>query len=326
MTLKKLINRFCEQESIYIGGNVSVSKHYFYLIDWFFAYLFYGASISDYFGFAFYEKRRTGRKKYITYRKYKKIQRCCNDLKSIEICRNKKKFNMFFSDYVGREWIDVDSVSFVDFEAFVRQHKTVFLKEINGFRGNNVRKLISAQVDCEVLFRDLRSNFTSHYILEEEIKQISSLSDFHPWSINTIRIVTLFDSQKNVVHIMNARIRIGNNKNSVDNLHYGGIGANIDIESGVVNSMGRDARNNWYVFHPITHKQIVGFQVPFWSECIDYVNKAARLLPTVRYVGWDIVIQDTGKFLLIEANDNADHDFQQFFGGGLWGAYKSIIG
>lgn len=124
---------------------------------------------------------------------------------------------------------------------------------------------------------------------------------------------------------MNARIRMGNNKNNVDNFHFQGIGANIDIQSGVINSLGYDMFDNTYICHPLTGKQIVGFQIPCWEECKLFVEKAARMIPTVRYIGWDVVIGVNGNFSLIEANDNADHDFQQLYNKGLWKEYRKVL-
>ena len=147
--------------------------------------------------------------------------------------------------------------------------------------------------------------------MEEQISQIQDLAEFHPWSINTIRIVTLYDTVKDTVHIMSARLRIGNKKNSVDNFHFYGIGANINIETGLIDSVGYDAYNKTYLVHPITKKQIIGFQMPYWNECKDFAVNVAKRIPTVRYIGWDIVMQENGHFVLIEGNDNADHDFQQ---------------
>ena len=77
--------------------------------------------------------------------------------------------------------------------------------------------------------------------------------------------------------------------------------------------------------HPITGKQILGYQIPYWEECKKFAEKAARHIPTVRYVGWDIVIMENGDFLLIEGNDNADHDFQQLHNKGLWKEYKVLL-
>ena len=124
---------------------------------------------------------------------------------------------------------------------------------------------------------------------------------------------------------MNARIRIGNKQNNVDNFHYDGIGANIDIATGVITSLGYDTHNRTYVSHPITGKQIIGLQIPKWQECIQYIEKAVRHIPTIRYIGWDLVIQENGTLCLIEANDNADHDFQQLHNKGLWKEYKQLL-
>lgn len=325
MTFSYFRKRFHEMMFAYVGTNIHMFKKLYYLLDYLFSYIIHGASISDYFAFGFYDLRYSGRKKFITYRRYLQIQKKCNDKDEIRICRSKLEFNRYFKDFIGREWIDVESCSFDEFDAFLNVHRTFFVKEINGFRGTGVRKILSDEVDNREFFESLKKRTGEHFILEEEISQISELNDFHPWSINTLRIVTLYDEKNDIVHIMNARLRIGNNKNNVDNLHYAGIGANIDIPTGIINSPGRDAKNHLYIVHPLTRKQIVGFKIPYWKECLDYVDKVARNLPKVRYVGWDIVIKENGTFILIEANDNADHDFQQLFCGGLWSQYKKIM-
>ena len=118
---------------------------------------------------------------------------------------------------------------------------------------------------------------------------------------------------------------MGNKKNSVDNFHFDGIGANVDIETGIINTIGYDTYNKTYILHPETKKQIIGFQIPNWNECILFIKKAAKRLPSVRYIGWDLVIKNDGSLCLIEANDNADHDFQQLHNKGLWREYKSIL-
>lgn len=325
MLFRRLKERFNEMMNIYIGENVPIYKQAIYGLDYFISYIMHGSSISDYFTFGFYRLRYSGRKEYITYKRYHKIQDKCNRKKDRIICRNKSMFNNHFSGFLGREWIDLRVVDFNTFEVFLKARPVVFIKEVNGFRGVGVSRIETDGVDLHNLYNDLTKDESLHYIVEEEITQILALKRFHPWSINTIRIVTLYDNIKDEVHIMNARVRIGNHKNSVDNLHYGGIGANIDILTGIINTEGRDSKNNKYVYHPITGVQIVGFQIPFWNECVEYAKKAARHIPSVRYIGWDIVIKEDGSFILIEANDNADHDFQQLFCGGLWPKYKSIM-
>lgn len=326
MNLGYVNDRFCRMMNAYVGENIGFIRRSFYFVDWLFAFLVHGASISDYFAYSFYKSRCNGRTEYITYRRYKRIQNKCNKIiGDRNLCRDKIKFNTFFSNYIGREWIDVNKCSFREFEAFFRARSRVFVKEINSFRGIGVQEYSTKDTNVESLYGKLKKENESHYILEEKISQTGELSAFHPWSVNTIRIVTVYDENKDIVYLMNARLRMGNKQNCVDNFHFDGIGANIDIETGVVTSIGYDTHNNTYIKHPITGKQIIGFKIPYWEKCRQFVERSARHIPTVRYIGWDIVLQGDGKLLLIEGNDNADHDFQQLHNCGLWKQYKKII-
>lgn len=326
MNIRNLYSRFKEIRGIYIDERISLSRKCFYYVDWLFAYLIHGASISDYFAYEFDKLRFCGRKEYITCRRHKKIQSICNkSLSDIEICRNKIKFNQHFSDCIGRAWLDVNAISQDKFKSFFEEHPVVFVKEIQGYCGIGIMKCISSECDVEALYDKLRRSTGSHFILEEQISQHKALSEFHPWSINTIRVVTIYDDVDDKVHIMNARFRMGNLKNGMDNFHAKGLCANIDVETGVICSTGYDKQNHSFIQHPITKKQIVGFQIPYWSECKSFVEKMARRLPTVRYIGWDVVIRNDGSCILIEGNDNADHDIQQVHNCGLWKQYKFVM-
>ncbi len=325
--LKRLITRFNTMMHTYIGNNVRTFTKMMLLLDYMFSFLFYGTSISDYFAYGFYKLRRSGRNEYITFRRYHKIQNVCNPrTEDREICRNKVNFNHRFKNYLGRDWLDVTTSTYEELERFCMRHDVIFIKEISGFRGIGTNKYITAEIpDIHKLYDTLTSDQNARYIAEEKISQNTELSEFHPWSVNTIRIVTLYDNKADTVYFMNARLRMGNKRNHVDNFHFDGIGANINIETGVIDTIGYDVHNNTYIHHPETGKQIIGFQIPYWAECKQFAEKAAKSLPEIRYVGWDIVIKEDGSCILIEANDNADHDFQQLHNKGLWAEYKQIL-
>lgn len=324
MTLKYLFSRFTQMKHDYVG-ETSFLRTCWYGIDYLFSTIFYGASISDYFAYGFYKLRPSGRNEYITFRRYHKIMRVANKKEDIHICRNKIDFNNHFASLLGRQWIDTKSATKEELLLFITNYPIFFVKDILGFRGDGVKRIDSSQISVSTYLEDLVKQNDAHYILEEPLTEIESIQSFHPWSINTIRIVSLYDAKNEVVNFMNARIRIGNKKNNVDNFHYDGIGANIDINTGIITSLGYDTHNKTYITHPITHKQILGFQIPKWDECKSFIETACRLLPTVRYIGWDLVIKQDGTLCLIEANDNADHDFQQLHNKGLWKEYKKLL-
>jgi len=324
MSPKYLYSRFFQMKAAYIG-KTSFARTCSLAIDWVINAIVYGASISDYFGYGFYKLKHIGKQEYITYRRYHKIMKKANNQDDIDICRSKIHFNNYFSDLLGREWLDTKKASPKDIQNFAERHTYFFLKEILSFRGIGVQRIESKGLDIPSFLAKCNSDPKAHYIIEEPLKEIENIQEFHPWSINTIRIVTLYDTKNDSVHFMNARLRMGNNKNNVDNFHFDGIGANIDVETGIINGVGYDTHNNTYLKHPLTGKQIIGFQIPFWEECKEFIEKAARRMPTVRYVGWDLVVKPDGSMCLIEANDNADHDFQQLHNKGLWKEYLQII-
>ena len=324
MNIKYIYNRFYQMKDAYIGKTSALRNAWLWL-GWINNAIIYGASISDYFAYGFYKLNHIGKQEFITYRRFHRILKMANNQNDIDICRSKIHFNNYFADLLGREWLDTHTASKEDIKAFLSRHEYFFLKEILSFRGIGVRRIESKGLDIDQFLKECLSDDNCHYIMEEPLKEIESLQEFHPWSINTIRIVTLFDTTNDTVHFMNARLRMGNKKNNVDNFHFEGIGANIDIETGIINGVGYDTHNNTYLIHPLTGKQIIGFKMPYWDECKQYIEKAARRMPTVRYVGWDLVVRPDGKMCLIEANDNADHDFQQLHNKGLWKEYKSIL-
>lgn len=324
MNPKYLIDRFKQMKHDYIG-ETSRWKTIWYGVDYLFSLLIYGASISDYFAYGFYKLRPSGRNEYITFRRFHQIMRIANKKADIHICRNKIDFNNHFASLLGRQWIDLKSAKKEDLKKFIDKNPIFFVKDILGFRGDGVKRIDSTEIFTSAFIDNLLTQRDAHYILEEPLSEIESIQAFHPWSINTIRIVTLYDSKKDIVHIMNAMIRFGNKKNNVDNFHYDGIGGNIDISSGVITTHGYDKYNNIYVTHPITQKQFIGFQIPFWENCLSSIENAARKIPTIRYVGWDLVIREDGSCCLIEANDNADHDIQQLHNKGLWKEYKQLL-
>ncbi len=83
------------------------------------------------------------------------------------------------------------------------------------------------------------------------------------------------------------------------NLHQGAIGVGIDLGSGV--TVGGVSGNNPVSVHPDTGSEIVGFQIPYWSQI---VSMAARCYEAVElgYLGVDIVLDRDHGPLILELN------------------------
>jgi alpha-L-glutamate ligase-like protein len=83
------------------------------------------------------------------------------------------------------------------------------------------------------------------------------------------------------------------------NLHQGGIGTGIDLETGVTHHAV--LRNRSCVRHPDTGVPVVGMTVPYWSDVLAMSRRAAEAVG-LGYIGVDIVIDAEAGPMLLEAN------------------------
>jgi alpha-L-glutamate ligase-like protein len=83
------------------------------------------------------------------------------------------------------------------------------------------------------------------------------------------------------------------------NLHQGGIGAGVDLETGVTNHAVRHDRS--VVAHPDTGASLMGVVVPFWEDVLTMARQVAAAVG-LGYVGVDIVIDAADGPMLLEAN------------------------
>ncbi len=83
------------------------------------------------------------------------------------------------------------------------------------------------------------------------------------------------------------------------NLHQGGIGAGVDLATGVTCHAVR--KNHFVEKHPDTGVPVVGMQVPYWEQVLEMSRRVARAVG-LGYVGVDIVVDEADGPMLLEAN------------------------
>jgi alpha-L-glutamate ligase-like protein len=83
------------------------------------------------------------------------------------------------------------------------------------------------------------------------------------------------------------------------NLHQGGIGTGIDLDTGVTHHAVQ--HNRCVECHPDTGAAVVGVVVPHWPEVLIMSRRVAQIVG-LGYVGVDIVIDAAGGPMLLEAN------------------------
>ncbi len=83
------------------------------------------------------------------------------------------------------------------------------------------------------------------------------------------------------------------------NLHQGGIGVGVDLDTGLTNHAV--LRNRAVEVHPDTRRPVVGMRVPYWEEVLAMSCRVSRAVG-LGYVGVDIVIDAEHGPMLLEAN------------------------
>lgn len=84
----------------------------------------------------------------------------------------------------------------------------------------------------------------------------------------------------------------------------------MNFETGVLEKPAADFNGGCYKQHPITNAELVGLQLPYWNEIKDMLTHAAKEIPQVAYVGWDIAITPDGP-VLIEGNTTPGYRYYQ---------------
>ena len=217
---------------------------------------------------------------------------------------DKVEFLSLFSRYIHREWMCAKYVSFDVFKTFILQAEECIAKPLENCCGVGIFKIV-VSVDLDRLQELYAQCVAQNVLLEQRIEGCQSLQSFHPQSLNTIRVVTV-----NGI-VFGAFFRMGVGNNLIDNAHAGGIFAQINVETGIIESDGLDTNGNYYAVHPDTFKRIKGFKIPRWEEIKTVCMEAAAIVPQNPITGWDVVINKCDKIEFVEGNHGPDFDVMQ---------------
>jgi hypothetical protein len=188
-----------------------------------------------------------------------------------------------------------------------------FCKKLTGLQGAGAfpLKLSGGKIysaGTELSTDELQQKITGQYLLQERISQHEALSNLHPQSVNTMRILTF--NNKGKIELFSAALRIGTKSHNVDNWAAGGIAVGIDIETGKLRKEGlyKPGYGGFAEVHPDSGITLLDYQIPFFKESIEVVCQLHRYLYGIHSIGWDIAITPEGP-VFIEANEDWDGSF-----------------
>lgn len=227
-----------------------------------------------------------------------------NDGMQAKIFDSKWKSYCHFKDYYHRECVRVEDTD--DLQHFFKWHRDFIVKPDSAACGRGIT-VFHAQNE-----RDANSLIDRYLIgrvgciAEELIVNDPIMQSLHPSSLNTVRIPTVrYDNRVEVIHPF---LRVGRGSSVVDNAGSGGIMGNIDVATGRVYAAA-DELGREYKTHPDTGVSLIGFTIPKWQEALMLVKQMAQVIPSVRYVGWDMALTPNG-WVMIEGNDKGQFVWQ----------------
>jgi hypothetical protein len=213
--------------------------------------------------------------------------------------RNKVSCYNTYKEYFGRELVSCETeADYTKFQSFVKKNPCFMYKPMFGRCGRGIKIIELEYAQADSFFK--KSIAEGPFVAEEIIKQGRELAILHPQSINTVRVHTFVIDKR--VHVVYSVLRMGRGLNVVDNGAAGGLIASIDYETGIVTTGGKgECSTTAYNFHPDTHAQIVGIQLPQWNQLKQLVNSAALKVEGTVSIGWDIAFSDKG-WVIVEGN------------------------
>lgn len=271
--------------------------------------LLYNAGYMDYKISAMYKLNKFQRQSTITRGISNTIVRTMNPKKDWHYFDNKAEFNTLFAKYIKRDWIELNETTPLEcFKKFITDKTKFIYKPLHGSSGVGIRLYFENDWcnDISGFFEHLK--IKGNAIIEEIVVQHDILQALNPSSVNTIRVATLFGTKSQ--GIVYAFIRIGNGK-PVDNVDCGGMAARIDIASGKILTVGADKSGNTFAKHPTSNTDIIGLTIPYWNEIKNMCLEAAKIIPSMKFIAWDVAVTNNGP-LLIEGNSFPSHAVPQF--------------
>lgn len=256
----------------------------------------YGIGLYEYSLYEFYNLSPGLRKTYHTSAANHKMVRRLNDISQLHLLRDKGLFLKRFRGYMKRDCLDLREARYEDFEIFFRKHKKFIAKAYDQAGGRQIQVYENLTGDPREHYDLLIKNHMG--IIEEFVQQHAAISEIYAESVNTILISTL--NTNGLVEVINyPSIRFGSSGGKID--WEGALKALIDKDTGCIITGAVSPYNDYYDVHPQSQAAFAGCQIPFFREAVELVKQAAREIPEIRYIGWDVAITEDGP-VIIEGN------------------------
>ncbi|MBQ2662295.1 MAG: hypothetical protein IJF80_06570 [Clostridia bacterium] len=149
----------------------------------------------------------------------------------------------------------------------------------------------------------------NNYMISETVEQAEYSKKIFPRTANTVKFITMIDPDTQDAFLAACFHRFGSERSvPVDNVGKGSCLARIDVDTGVMSPvyLVRDRKLTWITHHPDTNMPIEGERVSHFDEIKAKILSVHNKVKYIKYIAWDVVVQENGEFILLEGNANTD--------------------
>lgn len=299
--VRRVVSFDRERVSHFVAQSAALSRapRWWVTLDMLWCAVRYETTFENYSEWDFRILNRRERKTYMTDPRSFHLSRRLNDDSQRGIFDDKLQFAEHFGPELGRDWLDVSRADDAELAAFLGGRERVVTKNPRGVGGNGISvRDVSDVADVAKLRAELIA--AKETLVEGMIVQHPDMAKLYPKSVNSIRMVTYLDPDGEV-HVLAAALKIGNG-GAIDNFSNGGMYTMLDEQGRAMHPAADEAARS-YAEHPITGVQITGYQVPLYSDALQLVDRLARVVPAMPYIGWDVAITPE-RAIAIEGNHN----------------------
>ena len=267
------------------------------------SYLQCKASPEEYFLLNLAQADKKKRKSFVTDKfMYMTLGRIVGRKKHDEEIENKWGFYQLAKDFFKRDAVMVQTSA--DWEEF----RTVALKANHLICKPNDKALgsgifaadVETEDDAIKLFECLLTKGGT-WIIEEKIVQDDRMAQWNESSVNSVRVLSFLNADG--FFIITPFLRTGRCGSVVDNAGAGGVFANVDYKTGIVESDGIDEKGQYYTVHPDSKVKFKGWHIPQWDDLMKTVENIHKTVMSGHpYIGWDFALSKEKGWCVIEAN------------------------
>ena len=264
---------------------------------------------------------------------YSYIDPYFNQITKARVLDDKNIYDLLFHDVLRPETIarkidgnflnaDFIPVSFDEIKSFCKSTDGVILKPSICSEGGHGIAIWRQGQDFEA-FENVLST-SRNYVVQRFISQHKELNSLHSGSINTIRVIALFDNGEVVP--LSGLVRMGVNNNFVDNASSGGIFCGL-TKDGHLKEVAYNKNGRRFEKHP-QGAIFAEHYIPGYDKILSEIRRLApRLSQISKLTSWDFAVGEDGDPIFIEVNmAYGELDFHQIANGPLFGdRTKEII-